>query len=157
MRGEDKNEVEEEIMSRGKRLFCDTGVDRGESCYCQQSLIITSFHASLALEGEFDRASVFGFLTLTGRTTSLASPLDMTPRIHLSSGSTERIQSEPGRGLQQTYVSISVVHCPSYTDISQPFFMLLLLDSALSWYYNTSNSRLSLLFVNHHYSRLVYH
>lgn len=99
MRGEDKNEVEEEIMSFGKRLFCDTGVDRGEPCYCQQSLIITSFHASLALEGVFDRASVFGSLTLTDRTTSLASPLDMTPRIHLSSKSTERIQSEPGRGL----------------------------------------------------------
>lgn len=109
-------------MSGGKRLFCDTGVDRGESCYCQQSLIITSFHASLALEGEFDRASMSGFLTLTGRTTSLASPLDMTPRIHLSSGSTERIQSEPGRGLEQTYVSISVVPCPSNTDISQPFY-----------------------------------
>lgn len=87
-------------MSRGKRLFCDTGVDRGESCYSQQSLIITSFRASLALEGVFDRASVFGFLTLTGRSTSLASPLDMTPRIHLSFRSTKRMQSEPGRGFQ---------------------------------------------------------
>lgn len=119
-------------MSRGKRLFCDTTVDRGESCYCQQSLIITSFHASLGLEGVFDRASVFGFLTLTGRATSLASPLDMTPRIHLSSGSTKRIQSEPGRGFQKTHCAPSLKHRHFSTFLCYFFFFLTVLSAGIT-------------------------
>lgn len=144
-------------MSWEKSLFCDTGVGMGESCYCQQSLIILSFHASLVVEGVFDRASMFGFLTLTGRTTSLACPLDMTARIHLSSGSTKRIHSEPGIFLQHThpYLLCTVPQTQAFLNLFMP--LLLLLDSAIRWYYNTSHSPLSLLFVNHHYPRLVNH
>lgn len=82
------------------------------------------------LEGVFDLASVLDFLTSTGRTTSLASPLDMSARVHLSSGPTKRIQSEPGIRLLHTHASISIVVRPSNTGISQPFYTTFLSSSS---------------------------
>lgn len=130
------------------------GMIWGKSCYCQQSLISTSFHTTFPLEGIFDIPFVLDSLVVIGRTTTSESPLDMTARDHLSSGSTEEIQSESGRGLLQRQASISVLAVPSNTGISTaPFFPSL--DSAVGWCYNAAHSHPPLLFVNHYCPRLL--